>query len=154
MNIPDSINFSQLNELLTAKQSHLPEIPFSSEHPCELSLLIGMLAMRAPEGRKVDLSHLLHASMSLLATLGHGISEAVKRLEDRTGPGSVCVAIELATSMALINTASSSVERALFMYAELHDIAFDGTTSEEFIAALGISQEEMDNFRDKCRKEL
>ncbi len=152
MNIPDSINFSQLNELLTAKQSHLPEVPFSDKHPCELSLLIGMLAMRAPKDSKVNLSHLMHASMSLLATLGHGISEAMKQLEDKSGPGSVCIAIELATSMTLINTASSSVERALFMYAELHDIAFDGSTSEEFIAALGISQQEMDDFRNRCRK--
>jgi hypothetical protein len=150
--VPDSINTAALAELLTAKRPLLPTVQFSDEHPCELSLLIGMLGSRCPKGGRMAMGHMLHAAMCLLTTAATVMAEQCRAgVNGTTSPADAMAVMTIATEMAVLTQARDGLAQVMEFWSEQHEIDFDGDVSDTFLSSIGMSKSDFEEFRSRCR---
>ncbi len=150
--VPDAASTALLAELLKSKRNGLPIPVFSKEHPCELGLLIGMLSVRCADGERMGAGHMLHAAICMLANANLILaSQCTQVVNDSEDPATTLMAVNLATQMTLVSQARDTVAQAMEFWADFTDTDFDGAVSDRFLESVGMSREDYEAFRAKCR---
>ena len=150
MNIPDTINSLELNELLAGKQRKLPVAEFNGDNPCELSLLIGLLCAKADDDCHPTVGHMLHAALCLTSTATAVLTQGCAHYVNREGkPGNAIKAVAVATEMATLAAVRELLIRVIEQYGERTDVKFDGAASDTLLDSIGVSRKEFEEFRQR-----
>ena len=144
--IPDAISQQSLAELLQGRTA-MPAVAFDHDHPCELGFLIALFVQHS-EGRGPSKSHLAHALMCLVMTLQHHVSrQAAEAVAAIRSPKDALYPIYLTQLVGLLKQMEGIGESILDAFHNQYDVTFDGSVSDAFLASIGMSREDYEDFK-------
>lgn len=145
---PDSISAKELEALLQRFKS-IPSPVLSDTNPCELSMLIGMLIQKANSSPSIG--HLAHGIVCLSMTIHRRLADlTARRAATSYSPDSTFEAVILSTMAACSTQLEIASLNLVELCAKQFDLEFDGKVGDDFLASIGISREEYEQFKERC----
>lgn len=146
--IPNAVSHDELASLLQGRTA-LPSVEFSPDHGCELGLLLALLVHRS-EGRGPTKPHLTHALMCLTLTLQNALVAQTSHLVGEIkGPDDALLPILLTGMITALKQIEMLTQELMEGMHHLGEACFDGTVSDAFLASIGVSREEYEDFKKR-----
>lgn len=151
---PESVTMSDLAALLADKSAALPSIKFHRDKPCELAIINALIMCEKNDG-KITASHLIHSIVCQISSLTSLICARIEHTLEieatRQSARAVAqVAAQESAVLAILKSAEKILEDALHLLGDLEDQTFDGTVSDAFLESIGLNQEQLADFRQRC----